>query len=257
MSEAALVAMVFAALAILSLLIADAVTGTIEARRMLDDDDPAQAAGTRARELTWTVAVTALIAVLVAFGVDVVVRRLADLEHLLAGVGLLALVALATFGIGLVAAIAAVRRERPAYARIRRDLRDRVPLALQPDELDEFEARLARADRVGERPVRASSVLRLLGALLLLLAAVGAAVAIGTAPAVLLSVLAALLGLIAVVVGLRAERVRAAARTEANAAQRAEVVALLERARIPARQPVPGLRDRVSRALAILREQQR
>jgi len=41
-----------------------------------------------------------------------------------------------------------------------------------------------------------------------------------------------------------------------RAAQRAEVVALLERARIPQRKNVPGLRDRVSRALAILREQQ-
>jgi len=34
-------------------------------------------------------------------------------------------------------------------------------------------------------------------------------------------------------------------------------VALLERARIPQRKNVPGLRDRVARALAILREQQK
>ena len=33
--------------------------------------------------------------------------------------------------------------------------------------------------------------------------------------------------------------------------------ALLERARIPQRKNVPGLRERVSRALAILREQQK
>jgi hypothetical protein len=40
-------------------------------------------------------------------------------------------------------------------------------------------------------------------------------------------------------------------------AQRVEVVAMLERARIPQRGSVPGLRDRVTRALAILREKQR
>ena len=38
--------------------------------------------------------------------------------------------------------------------------------------------------------------------------------------------------------------------------QRAEVQALIERARIPRPGRVPGLRDRVSRALAILREKQ-
>jgi hypothetical protein len=51
--------------------------------------------------------------------------------------------------------------------------------------------------------------------------------------------------------------VRITALDEVLDVQRAEVVALLERARIPQRGSVPGLRDRVSRALKILREQQK
>jgi hypothetical protein len=68
---------------------------------------------------------------------------------------------------------------------------------------------------------------------------------------------AACLSVAAFVVAVRSSVVRGAAVEEVLAAQRAEVVALLEHARIPHRKGVPGLRDRVSRALAILREQQK
>jgi len=68
---------------------------------------------------------------------------------------------------------------------------------------------------------------------------------------------AVILGATAAALGARAHRIRARSRDAARDRQRAEVVTLLERARIPQRQSVPGLRDRVSRALAILREQQK
>jgi hypothetical protein len=68
---------------------------------------------------------------------------------------------------------------------------------------------------------------------------------------------AALLSVAAFVVAVRAGAVRLTALDEVLDTQRAEVVALLERARIPQRGSVPGLRDRVTRALNILREQQK
>ncbi len=67
----------------------------------------------------------------------------------------------------------------------------------------------------------------------------------------------ALLSIAAFVVTVRAGAVRLTALDAVLDVQRAEVVALLERARIPQRGSVPGLRDRVTRALKILREQQK
>jgi hypothetical protein len=259
LDSAPLVAAIVAALATIALQLADAVTGSIEARAVRDDDEPESFSRSRARELTWTVAVTALIAVLVAFGVDVVARSLGDLEHVAAGVGLLALVALATFGVGLVGAIAAIRRERPAYARLRRDLRDRATLELEPGELESFEVRLARADRMRERPLHAASVLRVVGLVVVLGVATTVLVQSGElgAGAVAIALVGVVLSIAAFAVSIRADVVRRAALDAVHEAQRADVLALLERARIPRRQHVPGLRDRVSRALAILREQQR
>jgi hypothetical protein len=69
--------------------------------------------------------------------------------------------------------------------------------------------------------------------------------------------IAALLGAAAFVVTIRARAIAHAAYQSVLEAQRAEVSALLERARIPARGRVPGLGNRVARALAILREQQK
>jgi hypothetical protein len=63
--------------------------------------------------------------------------------------------------------------------------------------------------------------------------------------------------IVAFVVALRAARVHARRLDAVLESQRDEVVAMLQRARIPQRGRVPGLRERVSRALTILREQQR
>lgn len=260
MSAVTLAAVVLTALATLGLLLADAITGHRDAARHLDDDDAPTTDRDRARELTWTVAVTALIAVAVACGIDLAIRAATRLDDVASGVLVLALVAVAIFGVGLVAAFSAVRRERPAYARIRRDLRDRATLALEPDELDAFEDRLARADRMRSRSWNAPSVLRVIGVVVI---AAAAAVVIAdalpreAAATIVAACAAVILGATAAALGARAHRIRTRAKDAARDHQRAEVVTLLERARIPQRQSVPGLRDRVSRALAILREQQK
>ena len=243
----------------LGLQIADAVLSVIDARTVRDDDEPDRLTRTRLRELTWTIAVTAALAVFIAFGVDSAARLVWDEDRPLIGAIVLVGCGLVAFLVGLVAVIAVVRRERPTYARIRRDLRDRTTATLEAEELEEFAERLDRADRVRERRSRAGTVLRGIGVLFVLLtSALVTWAGISTSDPRLLigGILAGLVSVAAFVVAVRAGSVRITALDAVLDAQRAEVVALLERARIPQRGRVPGLRDRVAKALTILREQQ-
>jgi len=244
---------------VLGLMIADAIGGIIEARRARsaeDDGEPDTLTRVRIRELSWTVVVTAALAVIIAFGVDSAARLVWDEERPLVGASILLGLTLLSFLIGITAVVAVVRRERPTYARIRRDLRDRSSFTLERQELLEFEERLDRADRSRTRRSQAATVLRAVGVAVLagltVLAAVlfSAGVAIGFGAG-------AVLGAAAFVVSLRARVIADAALDAVLDTQRAEVAVLLERARIPARGRVPGLGNRVARALAILREQQK
>lgn len=228
----------------------DAVAALRDAATVRDSDEPDALTRRRGRELFWTIALTAVLAVLVAYGVDRAARLAWG-----PGAAVLLLTALAAFVVGCVGVIAVLRRERPTYARLRRDLRDRSTLAVEPAELADFDARLERADRVRARRPVAGLVLRLLGAALV---AVAAVLFVAEAPGMLaLVVVATAVHVVALVIALRAAAVRRERLEAVLDAQRADVVALLERARIPQRAPVPGLRDRVTRALAILREKQR
>lgn len=245
---------------ILALQVGDAIAGFIDARRVRDTDDPEVLTRNTVRELIWTMAVAAVAAVMLAFGVDIAARLVLDDNRPVAAFLILLAVAVLAFGIGSLTVLAVVRRDRPTYARIRRDLRDRAVLQLTLEELEHFETRLADADRAVARRSGVAPTLRLVALLVVLglgVAASFAAItdgivwfAVGTIAAVALSVAA-------FIVAVRAAAVRQEAIDAVRAAQRAEVVALLERARIPQRKNVPGLRDRVSRALAILREQQK
>jgi len=244
---------------VLGLMIADAIGGIIEARRARsaeDDGEPDTLTRVRVRELSWTVVVTAALAVIIAFGVDSAARLVWDEERPLVGASILLGLTLLSFLIGITAVVAVVRRERPTYARIRRDLRDRSSFTLERQELLEFEERLDRADRSRTRRSQAATVLRAVGVAVLagltvlaaLLFSAGVAIGFGAG---------AVLGVAAFVVSLRARVIADAALDAVLDTQRAEVAVLLERARIPARGRVPGLGNRVARALAILREQQK
>jgi hypothetical protein len=258
-----LVAAAFVAVVTLALQVGDAITLAVDARRIRDDDDPELLTRNRIRELSWTIAITATLAIFIAFGVDSAARLVWDLGNPWLSLLTLLLVAVVVFAIGLVAVVAIVRRERPTYARIRRDLRDRTNHVFDQDEIDAFDARLADADRQLARRSNAAPTLRIVGLVIVLAIAIPSAVSwfvdAGGALDVwagILTLLAAALSIAAFVVAVRSDVVRGAAVESVLAAQRAEVVALLERARIPHRRGVPGLRDRVSRALSILREQQ-
>ncbi|CAN5441384.1 hypothetical protein BH10ACT6_BH10ACT6_10700 [soil metagenome] len=242
---------------VLGLLIADAVVSIVEARRVRDDEDqPDTLTRHRVRELSWTVVVTAALAVLVAFGADSASRFVWDENRPVAGASILLGVTLLCFVIGLAAVIAVVRRDRPTYARIRRDLRDRSSFTLGSEELSEFDERLDQADRLRARRSQGALVLRAVGVAVLFALAVLAAFAFPAGVAVGFGA-AAVVGSAAFVVTIRAQAVAHAAYQAVLESQRAEVTALLERARIPARGRVPGLGNRVARALAILREQQK
>lgn len=248
---------------VLGLMIADAVGGVIEARRAraaesASDDERGDAdtlTRVRVRELSWTVVVTAALAVIIAFGVDSAARFVWDEERPIVGAAILLGLTLLSFLIGITAVVAVVRRERPTYARIRRDLRDRSTFTLERAELLEFEERFDRADRARTRRSQAATVLRAVGVLVLAGLTVLAAFLFATPVAIGFGA-GAVVGIAAFVVSLRSRVVANAALDSVLDTQRAEVAVLLERARIPARGRVPGLGTRVARALAILREQQ-
>jgi hypothetical protein len=249
-ADPVLVGMIAAGLAALVLQLSDAVTALVDAATVRDSDEPDVLTKRRGRQLFWALAVTAVLAVLVAYAVDRAARLAWG-----AGIAVLLATALAAFVVGCVGALTVLRRERPTYARLRRDLRDRSTFTVDPDELNDFVQRLERADRVRSRRPTATLALRILG---LLLVGAAAVLVVVEAPALLPFAIAGVaVHLVAFVVALRASAVHRVRLEAVLDAQRDEVVAMLERARIPPRGRVPGLRDRVSRALAILREQQR
>jgi hypothetical protein len=248
--DSVLVGMIAAGAAALVLQVSDAVGALIDASSVRDTDEPDALTRRRGRELFWALALTATLAVLVAYGVDRASRLAWG-----PGTGVLLVTALAAFVVGCVGVLAVLRRERPTYARLRRDLRDRSTFTVDAEELNDFEARLERADRVRNRRPTAALALRILGVMLI---AVAAVLVVAEVPNLLpAAVGGAALHLVAFVIALRAAAVHRGRLEAVLEAQRDEVVAMLERARIPQRGNVPGLRDRVTRALTILREKQR
>lgn len=241
--------------AALALQLADAVGTAVDAVTLRDTDEPDAVTRRRWRGLSWSLAVTATLAVAIAFAVDAAARRIWNAGDPLAGFAILGVAALVAYVVGALGVLVLLRRERPTYARLRRDLRDRSTFTMERAEVREFEERLARADRVREGRPRAALVLRIVGLVVVLGVVVVLAVAVpGTIPWLIAGVV---LEVAAFAVATVAARARWRRLDEVLAMQRAEVVALLERARIPQRARVPGLGARVARALAILREQQR
>jgi hypothetical protein len=248
--DSVLVGMIAAGAAALVLQVSDAVGALIDASSVRDTDEPDALTRRRGRELFWALALTATLAVLVAYGVDRASRLAWG-----PGTGVLLVTALAAFVVGCIGVLAVLRRERPTYARLRRDLRDRSTFTVDAEELNDFEARLERADRVRNRRPTAALALRILGVMLI---AVAAVLVVAEVPNLLpAAVGGAALHLVAFVIALRAAAVHRGRLEAVLEEQRDEVVAMLERARIPQRGNVPGLRDRVTRALTILREKQR
>ena len=242
---------------------ADLVTLTIEdaARRRNARD----AAPGRATRQFWSVIVPALAALLLAVGVDVSARLMLDGDVLL-GIGLIAPLALILIAVVAVAVLVQQREPVDGFALLERRLSE-VPPTARPSrmELEGWQRELTELDRrYALRPVRRPVWLswRIAPAampVLLLVAAVwGAVLGVPAGPLWLAGAVLALAG--SVVLGILADRFAGRARLQAartRAGSRIEIVRMLQDLERRTQRRVPGFGDRVARALAILREQQK
>ena len=235
-------------------------SSSADAKLLKDEDVFDATTRRRIRESLWALPATAGAAVIVAFALDGAGRLIWDLGRITEGVTVLVVCLVLAVGIGLAATMAIAADEKPTYARLRRDLRDSLARGVTNDEIDEFERSVTVVD---ERLLKQSRV----GLLLRIAAAVVASVVIlafviarfqeqAFVEGGLLIVLLLLEGALFIASLAAASDLRRR-RTEVYTDQKKELEAMIERARIPRRGPIPGLRDRVSRALAILRETQR
>lgn len=223
-----------------------------------------RAAGTRDRDriFTWTVAVCAVVLVLVILGVDLAARLLLDRAEFFWGAILL---------VGLVAAGAvtallaarALKRPQMGYQVFRDELRGQTGSRLAKGRLADYRTWLSRIDARTNDVRRRVIVGRWVRAIPVVIALISLAVAIRLASAGDVPVLEVLLCIIAVGVsiwlavwGARIALARNLAIHAVHQKQRAEAILLLEDLDRKTPRKVAGLSERVSRALAILREQQ-
>jgi hypothetical protein len=235
-----------------------------------------RAAGSRDRDrvLTWTIAWCSIALVLLAVGVDLALRLILESGLLTAGLlGLVGLVAAA--GIVALLAARALRRPQTGYQVIRDELRALPGTRLARGRLADFRSWVdavdARQDDVHQRVllgrlVRAVPPLLALASLVLAVALAlteaaaptGIFAPTGAADWWLVAVFVVLLlatGWLAVS-GARLSLARDLALNAVHQKQRAEVFLLLEELERKVPRRATGLTERVSRALAILREQQ-
>lgn len=249
---------VVAAWALASLLqLVDVVTGH-QVRRA------ERAAGTRDRDrvLSWTIAVCSIVLVLLVLGVDLGARLLLDRGELLWGCLLLVGLAAAAAITALLAA-RALRRPQTGYQVIRDELRGHAATRLAKGRIADYRAWLATIDD-RQNDVRSHVVLgRWVRAVPVVVALVALGVSTRLALAGALPWWQAALGLVAAgasiwlaVWGARIALARNLAIHAVRQKQRAEALLALDDLERKAPRKVAGLSERVSRALAILREQQ-
>ncbi|HEU4828541.1 MAG TPA: hypothetical protein VFT04_05050 [Gemmatimonadales bacterium] len=223
-----------------------------------------RAAGTRDRDrvLSWAIAVCSIVLVLLALGVDLAMRLLLDRGQLLWG--LLALVGLvAAAAVTALLAARALRRPETGYRVIREDLKAQSGTRLSKGRIADYRAWLTAIDDrqndlhrhvVVGRWVRAIPVL----AALVALVAAGWLALGGTAPwwAAAVCAVLVIVSLWLAVWGARISLSRNLAIHAVHQKQRAEALLVLDELERKTPRRVAGLSERVSRALAILREQQ-
>lgn len=242
---------------------ADLVTLAVEdaARRR----DERHTAPGRATRQFWSVIVPALAALLLAVGVDVAARLILA-GDVLVGIGLVAPLAILLIAVVAVAVLVQQREPVDGFALLEHRLAE-VPPTVRPNraEMDAWRSELDDLDRrYARRPVRRPAWLtwRVAPAVVpaaFLLAAIWGVVLPVPAWGVWLGLaLAALAG--GIVLGIFADRLAGRARLRAartRAGSRIEIVRMLQDLERRTVRRVPGFGDRVARALAILREQQK
>jgi hypothetical protein len=242
---------------------ADLVTlGVEDAARRRNARDTAPGRATRQ---FWSVIVPALAALLLAVGVDVAARLMLA-GDVLVGIGLVAPLAILLIAVVAVAVLVQQREPVDGFALLERRLSD-VPPTVRPNraDVDGWQSELADLDRrYALRPVRRFARLswRVAPAVVptaFLIAAIWGAVLGVPAWGIWLAVALIALGG-SIVLGIFADRLANRARLQAartRAGCRIEIVRMLQDLERRTVRRVPGFGDRVARALAILREQQK
>jgi hypothetical protein len=226
--------------------------------------EPAWSPGRATRQF-WSVIVPGLAALLLAVGVDVAARLMIG-GDVLVGIGLIAPLALILIAVVAVAVLVQQREPVDGFTLLERRLAE-VPPTARPNriEVDGWRRELADLDRryalrPASRPAWVSWRLApaIVPALFVLAAVWGALAGVPGAPFWLGVAVLALAGGIAL--GVVGDRFAARARLQAaraRAGSRIEIVRMLADIERRSLRRVPGFGDRVARALAILREQQK
>lgn len=223
-----------------------------------------RAAGTRDRDrvLVWTIAVCAIVLIIVIVGVDFAARLLLDQGELLWGS--LALVVLFAAGAGTaLLAARALRRPGTGYQVLRNELRAQSGSRLAKGRLADYRSWLASID-ARENDVRRRVIVgRWVRAIPVVVAGIALIAAIWLVAVDEFAVWQAVLCVVPVLVsiwlavgGARTALARNLAIHAVHQKQRAEAIIMLDDLERKTPRKVAGLSERVSRALAILREQQ-
>lgn len=223
-----------------------------------------RAAGFRDRDriLAWTVTVCAIVLILLVLGVDFAARLLLDRDELL--LGLLLLIGLAAVGaITALLSARAIRRPQTGYQVIREELRGLAGTRLAKGRIADyrnwFEAVDARQNDLRQH-VMIGRWVRAIPPVVAAVALSGAiwSAALGRIPpwGVALCLIPLALSVWLAVWGARISLARNLAIHAVQQKQRAELLLVLDELERKAPRKVAGLSERVSRALAILREQQ-
>jgi hypothetical protein len=274
---AAIVAALWLLVALVQL--GDVATVFLDSRTARDRDIPGRIARERTNELFWILPVAALVALLIGVGIDQAGRfsalsgtTPARANHFdVIAVATLFLLGLAVLVIGIatLALAAVVTTDHISYSALRREMREFEDERITPLQLDAFNERLSRIDRRTRsraRPTRwlltTQNILRLVPIVVSLAVVVMVAVAEGIAPdaysasLVLASIAAPLLSALFAALGIGFGISSDAAWRRVYARQRVDILKLLDGFERSTRKRVPGLGDRVARALKILGRQQ-
>lgn len=223
-----------------------------------------RAAGSRDRDrvLAWIISLCSIALVALIVGVTVAVRLIADAGQVLPG--LLLLVALVAVCATLaILSARALRRPQTGYQGIRDELRSPAVGKLSRGRIADYRSWVDTLDARNKDLGRRVIVGRVVRGIPPLIALLVAFVAFWLASAGTLPVMVAVLSVVPLVVtawlglsGARISLARNLALTAVNSKLRAEVLLALDDLERKAPRKVNGLTERVSRALAILREQQ-
>jgi hypothetical protein len=258
----------------------DVATVFLDSRTARDRDVPGRIARERTNELFWIVPVAALVALGIGIGIDQAGRYVAEQQSLSPGhsyslgtveLATLFLLGLAVLVVGIAAlALAAVAATDPiSYSALRREMREYEDERITPKQFDRFKRRLARVDRRTRSRAQPTafllttpSILRLATILVGIAVVVTVAIAASLHPSaqasslVWLSIVAPVLSAILAILGIRLGLSSDAAWRRVYAHQRTDILKLIDGFERSTRKRVPGLGDRVARALRILGRQQ-